>query len=156
MYSRKLAQIYTKAIVTSAGAYSANDQVGVAVEIPIAEDDAGYIELRSLVLIDYDTQKISTDLFFFDKAPVNAVADNGVASIADADMLDACLGVVNVPAANYSDTAANSVATVKNIGLILKAGKTGSKSIWVLVVTRGTPTYASTTSLKLKLGVEKF
>lgn len=158
MYSRRLGEILEIAVTTSNGvAYSSGDQIGTVMEVVKAsEDDRGILELKNIVVVDKEKQDKSLDIFFFDEQPTNAVADNSSADIAVAELIAKAIGCVNVPIAGYNDFATGSIATVRNVGLILKANKVADKSIWMLIVVRGTPTYTTTSGLMVKLGIERF
>lgn len=136
----KVAQVTP--VMANAGAYLAGDQVGVVNTISDAAlDTMGAVKLDSVVLIDKAKQKQPLDIFFFDLAPTLSVADNGVFSITDAEMLK-CVGVVSILAADYADSAANSVATKTQLGRIMQAYRM-SKDLFCVVVARGGATYAS-------------
>jgi len=160
--SRIIGAITEINITTSSGAiYASGDQIGTVIEATFtSEENLGVCELVDLVLIDKAKQGSIIQLFFFDQNPVNAVLDNDVASISDDEVVDKCIGFVTVASSDYKMLDVNSVACVKNIGLILKNNnahyKDNQKSIFILVVSGGTPTYTSTSDLVLKLGIHKY
>lgn len=158
MLARQSAIVIEKAITTSnAVAYDAADQIGTTLYIPkVMLDSKACALLKSITIIDKSKQKASIDILFFDDEPTNAVADNSAADISDAEMIDKCLGYVNVPAASYVDLSASSIATVKAVDFVLKTNADSSKGIWLVLVTRGTPTYTSTSDLMLKLGIQQY
>jgi hypothetical protein len=155
MLMRTQAKVLELTVATSTGAYSAADQVGVVMKLSNAVADAGGTALiKSISVVDKDKQAASLDILFFDEEPTNAVADNAAADIADSELIGKFLGYVNVPAASYGVLANASVASVQ-VERLLKSAKAGSKDLWVLVVSRGTPTYPTAEALTLKIGLQQ-
>lgn len=132
----------------TAGAYSADDQVGSLITITPGMTGLSLVELVGITIVDQAAQKASIDIFFFDESPTVTSSDNDAANVADAEVEDKCIGFVNVPAANYEDFSANSVATVRDLGFFMKTNT--KETIYALLVTRGTPTYAATDDLRIK------
>ncbi len=153
-------------VVSTTPAYTAGDQVGGLNLISEAVNhDGGLATLQSLCIIDKGKQKSALTLFFFDDVPTLASTDNGAFDLTDAQMALSCIGSVLIPSANYQDSSSNSIATVLNIGMLLrsKAGKNAvalpsgasPRDLWCALMTTGTPTYVSTSDLVLKLGIEQ-
>lgn len=142
-------------------AYGAGDVVGTPVEITKALiSTGGQAMLRSLVVIDKADQKAHLDLYFFDSQPASSVgADNAAFAPTDADMTK-CLGRINIPQASYLSAGSNAEQTLRDLNLMLQAapsrasGQAGD-SLWMVVVARGTPTYASASDLQIRLGLEQ-
>jgi len=149
MASQNISNVITLTPTITAGAYSANDVVGGQQTFTSAVQ-AGHrtAVLQSLVLIDYAKQEAEMDLLLFDQQ-ISTIADNAAEAITDADMAN-CIGIINIAATDYTTNANNSVATVNNIGLLLKGGIGVATTIYGYLVTRGTPTYGSTADLILK------
>jgi hypothetical protein len=141
------------------GAYASGDQIGVPVEIQNAVMDSGALaEVSSLTFHDVAKADQPVDVIFFSQQPSTGT-DNAAWAPTAAD-LALILGAVQIPTTAYSDGAARSVASVSNIGLKIKAGKASiaqsSKSIWVLLVSRGTPNYgAAANTLSLLVGLRQ-
>lgn len=105
-------------------------------------------ELQSIVLIDEDDQGTAVDLIFA-RASVGLGTENDTPNISDANSRE-IVGRVSIAAADFTDLGGTREATKVNVGLLMKAGATGS--LWVGAITRsGTPTY-SASGLKLRLG----
>lgn len=105
-------------------------------------------ELQSIVLIDEDDQGTAVDLVFMRALGVVGV-ENEVPSISDANSRE-IIGRISIAAADFTDLGGTREATLRNIGLLMKAGAT--TSLWIAAITRsGTPTY-SAAGLKLRLG----
>ncbi len=133
--------------MTSAGAYHANDYVGVD-HIPFtiasaAAVNAGTGTILGATLVDYAAQSISAELWVFDTlpGPGNIPHDNAAWTLADAEIAR-CVGVITFT--TYYASALNSISngTVPSGGLGFKC-LTGSTSLYGAIVTRGAPTYAS-------------
>lgn len=158
---RKPADIKTVVIAgATTGAYAAGQQVGLPVEVKNAVLESGGIgTLLSLSVLDPAKQDAALDIILFSQAPsVGADKSNWAPTAAD---LTTILGVVKVSATTpYSDGTARSVGTITNLKLKLKATKVSqaqnNSSIWVLVVSRGTPNYgASAATLALQVGIDQ-
>jgi hypothetical protein len=136
----------------TAGAYSAEDQVGGIQTLSGATlgEDCGATVI-SVVVTDKAKQSAALSMFFFDELPTVASADNDAINISDAEMADKCIGVISVAAASYVNVADNSVVTApaSSTGLYVKSRDADGK-IYVVVKTTGTPTYASTGDLVFK------
>ncbi len=151
-------------VVSTTPAYSAGDQVGgLNLLAEAVNHDGGYGVLQSVSIIDKGKQKAALTLFLFDDVPTLVSTDNGAFDLTDAQASLSCLGHVLIPSANYQDTSSNSIATVLDIGLLIRsrAGKNAvpfasgatPRDIWAVLMTTGTPTYVSTSDLVVKLGL---
>lgn len=135
--------------VLNADAYDAGDVVFDRTAIVGAvRDVGGQAVLQSIVVADKDDQKAQLRLVFLNDDVTLGTAD-AAPSISDANSLKV-LGTVEVAAADYIDLGGASVATIRNIGLLLEADA-ASPTIYVAAFTSGTPTY-TTGGLQLKLG----
>lgn len=109
----------------------------------------GRMILQSVTVLDEDDQGQAFDLIFLDTN--NSLGtENAAVSITDANARR-IFGRVSIAAGDYYDLVANRIATVTNIGLVLAAA-TGSRSLFLGAVSRGTGTYTAS-GIKLKLGV---
>lgn len=104
--------------------------------------------LQSLVVIDKDDQKPAFDLHFF-SSNVTSGAFNGAPSISDSDAGN-YLGSVSIAASDYKDLGGVSVATIKNIGLLLEAAS-GATNVYAFAVVSTTPTHTAS-GLVFRLG----
>ncbi len=106
--------------------------------------------LESLVVLDEDDLGVGFDLLFFD-ANVSLGTENAVPSITDANMRS-FLGRITISAGDYTDWGGVRTATMRSIGLLLKAA-TDTRDVYLAAVTRGgTPTYTAS-GIRLRLGV---
>ena len=136
----------------TAGAYSANDNIGGTLVFPAAARAAGKgISIETITVSDLAKQNAALDIVFF-RGGVTAVADNAAADVADAD-LPTALGHVNLAAASYLSLADNSVVCARAVGI---AGTINSTTLYAILSTTGTPTYASTADLTVILGIRQY
>lgn len=119
-------------------AYGAGDAVGGKQTLAAGLADGLPVELDSIVVQDVSNQKAALTLLFFDADPAAATITNNAAFAFSTDLAK-CIGRINVAAADYETVDSKAVATVRNLGMILKPTAT---SLYVAVVTTGTPTYA--------------
>lgn len=122
-------------------AYTANDCVGgIQTLANAARTQNNETILLSLKITDLAAQDAVLNIFFFESNPAaGTYTDNAELDIHDTDMAK-CLGAIEVAAADYLSAKDNSVATVRNIGFGMTPS--GSSSLYALVKTTGTPTYA--------------
>lgn len=155
----KVSKVRKSVVVTptiTAGAYSAGDALGDEMVIDpkmiyLSERDA-YV-LQGVTIVDKGSQDDALDLVFFDSS-VTPAADNAAADFTDAALAANCIGVVSIAAASYATLADNSVGSTYDIGLPLKVADGGDGKIYCYAVTRGTPTYTSTSDLVFRFDLE--
>jgi hypothetical protein len=129
-------------VLSVAGAYSANDYVGVSsTTTPISGcvgSQGGTGTILSAVLEDKALQSVATELWLFDTA-ITPPLDNAAWTLSDADGAT-CVAII--PFSTWYASALNSFSPVANIGMGFKC-VAGSTSLYPYFVTRGAPTYAS-------------
>jgi hypothetical protein len=133
----------------TAGAYGANDAVGGLLTFADAarlEQGGGVV--YSLVIVDDAQQDAALELWLFDQ-PFTPVADNAPWDPIEAE-LESLVGVVSTADGAWFDTASEGVAVVKCAGLRYDLLHT---TLYGQLVTRGTPTYAATDDITVKLGL---
>lgn len=134
----------------AAEAYTANDLVADTQEIVGAVRVAGGSGVINFVrLLDGDDQGAAMDLYFVG-ASDSWGTEGGAVAPTDAEAAE-IFGSVSIAASEYTDLIASQEATKPNQNIPFKAPD-GSTSIWVVAVTRGTPTYTAS-GLKLRLGI---
>lgn len=138
----------TAPAVSTSPAYTSGDALGIAFKISnVFRSEAPSGLLQSIVVVDASFQGQPIDFFFFSAQPTSGV-DNSPYTLAAADYAK-LLGVQSL--FNYVTTSSGaSVGELDNIALPLEAGN--GADIWVQMVTRGGPTYATTTALSLMMG----
>lgn len=133
----------------SAGAYTANDNVGGLMKFKdpaIVKGETVIIHGASLG--DAAKQSVNTDLVIFREKPASTFTDNAEQVISDAD-LPLILHVLNFT--SYDAFSANSSAQINDIKITVPVTSDG---IYAALVTRGTPTYVATSDLDIVLTVE--
>ena len=100
--------------------------------------------IHTVTIIDDDEQNMAFDLVFF-----NADFTAGTKNTAWAVNMSDCLGYIPIASSDYANFSGSSVASLKNVGLILHS--TGS-SIFMGTMSRGTGSFTAT-GVKVKLGM---
>lgn len=145
--------------ISTSPAYTAGDQLGGIMTIPnvIRQDPQtgdGYIEIAGITLLDGGKQDAILDIWFFNQSPIVTSSDNAAFSMSDANQAAQCIGCVILTTSNggYSDAALNSIGEWDNLNKILRVAGTQSapSSIFAIAITRGTPTYTTTTDLQFQ------
>jgi hypothetical protein len=145
---------YTPAI--SAESYSAGDALGSQGVLSKALR-AGVCTglLQSITVYDADQQTPDIDFLFFSRTLATLPVDDAQYSITAPD-LDYFLGAASIVSTDYKELATGAVATLGNVGLVLKVPLLSSGGIagtvWVVAVTQSTPTFTTTSSLRFTFG----
>lgn len=157
MIATKLSKIIAITPTIVPAAYADGDVIDSVKEVADAVAyRKGNGEIRSIAVIDKANQKVDLDLYFFDEAPENSVgSDNTAFTLNDADA-PKLLGRVRVATADYISAGSDNALATKSDVSIMVSSIAGSKSIFMLAVSRGTPTYASASDLIIKLGIEQY
>lgn len=142
------------------GIYASGDQLGSLVELTNALDDSsGTGTITSVSIVDKAKQASIIQLLFFRDKPVVTSVNNAALDISDAEMIDKCIGVVAFAAADYIALNVNSVATIRDVGLVISSRKSADNlngtSLWVIARSGGTPTYTSTSDLVISIGIKQ-
>tara|TARA_R100000808_G_C2047219_1_gene84228 strand:+ start:23 stop:532 length:510 start_codon:yes stop_codon:yes gene_type:complete len=125
------------------------DEIANAVAV-----NEGSCILQSIGILDDDDNGQSIDLVFMSTTGLlDATSAGGTAiDAADGVIPDAILGVVNI--SNYFDGINWKFGHKENIGLVLKAAS-GTKSIYVSAVNRGSTATWTAAGLRLQIGIVK-
>jgi hypothetical protein len=130
-------------------AYAAGDRMGSIVTLTnIVRAVGESATIIDIVALDKAKQSIAFDIMFFSASPTVASADNAAIDITDVEM-EKCLGVINMPEANYMALANSSICTKPNVGLNITPTTT---SAYLLLVAQDAATYA-VGSIVLKIKV---
>jgi len=133
----------------TAGAYSANDAVGGLLTFANAcEKGRRSGIVQSVVIIDEAKQSVALELHLYNRT-FTPTADNAAVDPTDADLAN-YVGSVKIATGDYTDFADNSAATVATSGLGFEL-VSGGTSLFGQLVTRGTPTYAATDDVTVKI-----
>lgn len=142
-------------ITTSSTAYTAGDNIGGIITLAAPLASGLPVALRSIVLKDDKNQKPALQLLFFRTSPDGTYTDNAAVVVSTADM-GALVHIQSVAAADWVTIQGITKAAVSytlNDGPVLGPGTT---SIFMVIVTVGTPTYAvNSTDLTAELGFKR-
>ena len=159
MESRK---IFTKPITTTAGAYALEDQVGqLQTLVGAADHKHQAIKIDSITVVDTAQQKSELLILFFSKEPTITSTDSNTLAITDAELAEKLIGAIKVFAAEYYDVVGTSIAVVQYPDIQVHpqdrpSGANEGQNIYMLVLSKGTPTYgASSTALTVHVGVSR-
>jgi hypothetical protein len=115
-----------------------------------------HARIEGVTIVDQANQKSAIDLLFFSANPSNTtVTVNAALDVADADLDDYFLGHISIAATDYASLADNAYGTKQNISLPVYPSAQGVRSLYCIVVARGTPTYAAATDLRIKLSFKQ-
>lgn len=138
----------TDAAAVTAAAYAAGNAVGALRTFASMARVAGQGGvLQTAILRDKNGQAGTYDLFLFDSAPT-APTDHAAVALSAADLAK-CIGVVSIAAVALGAASTMGVSTAKALGLAYHL--TSGTSLFGILVTRGTPTYASTSDVSVDL-----
>ena len=136
----------------TAGAYHANDVIGGAEKLAAAVRKPVYTAiLNSLVVTDRANQKALLDIWLFSILPTGTYTDNGAPTVSAADFAK-LIGHVQIAVTDYTSIDSKAVACLRGLGLALQGAGAGSKDLYAVITTTGTPTYSSTSDLTLQFG----
>lgn len=154
------AQLVTLIPITDTNIYADGDQVGLGASelVSILRTPWNLATIESITVIDKAKQKSKLDVHFFSSIPTLANLNNAAPDITDANAIATYLGRVPILDTDYADFANQSVATKLSVGLMVAGKKLNTqdkdtKSLWAIVVSRGTPTYTAAADLMIKIGV---
>lgn len=153
-YGNPVPDVVSVTLVTDTSAYADNDVLVIPQEVTgFYRVKGGVTVLRSVVLLDEADQAQDLDLIFMN-ANGTLGTINGAFNPTDA-VTATIVGTVRLVAADYDDYVNSQVITKTGLYLPMQAAD-GSTSVWIGAACRsGTPTYAAS-SLKLKLGIDRY
>lgn len=154
MFARVQSKLIVVTPVLDTNIYASGDMLGSIQVLTNAMPGDGYLAtLASLTVVDAANQKSAIDLLFFNALPTVASADNAAISITDAELQAKCIGMLSILSTDWTTitSGSNAVASLKTIGLLLRAKKLATQSggwnlpttLYVVAVSRGTPTYGA-------------
>ena len=133
--------------VIQAAAYAAGDAVGGKMAFEVARAMGALVRITDIVVLDKGDQSAALNLVLFDR-DFTATADNDPFDPSDADMAN-IVAVLKVAGSDYVSFVDNAVATKELNTMCRPVGNT----LYGQLVSGGTPTYASTSDLTIKLAV---
>lgn len=143
----------TPAVDTSA--YSAGDLIGTAeIALPLAVRGDGLRPasgiIQAVIITDLADQSASIDVYFFDRELTNTTfTDNNPFDPSDIDLLT-LIGVASLT--SHRSLNDNSNSQLLNIGLPFVLPAT-SHTLYVVLVSIGTPTFGTTSDLTLRVAI---
>jgi len=153
--------VQTPTITTSA--YSAGQAIGGLLTFSlIANQMQGSGRITNVLITDISNQRSAIDLVLFSQT-FTATANGSAFAPSNADLLN-CIGFINIIAGSYSQFSANTagIVQVPNFKFVLPEVsvvttdriRAKETTLFGQLVSRGTPTYATTTALSVSLIVE--
>jgi hypothetical protein len=147
-FTTTLGQMFDVTLVVNTSQYASGDLLSDVIEIPNAVPAVyGSGMIQSLHLSDADDEGAALDLHFTNLSTTWGTINAALAA-SDA-IMQSVMGTVEIAADDYTDQIINKCATKTNLGIGIVGSSTGS--IYVAASSRGTPTYASASDLKLRL-----
>lgn len=139
----------TPTIDTSA--HTAGDAVGGKLTFAGAVRKSGGTGIiESVTLTDLTTQAAAIKLVLFNQ-DFTATTTNNPMDVGDSDLVN-MIGIIPIASADYTTFADNCAACVRSVGLRFTAS--GSTSIYGQLVTSGTPTYTTSSDLKISIVIK--
>lgn len=141
-------------VTVDTGANSAGDVIGSKLTLTsAARVSGGTCILDTLLVEEKGSQAAVLDILIFGQDPSNGTyTTNGAFTANDTDM-GFLIARVHVASTDYVATGGYTTANLGSLGRVLTA--TGSANLFAVVVTSGTPTYAATSSLKVRFGFRR-
>jgi hypothetical protein len=136
--------------------YASGDVLFIATEIITCVYAGCAAIIPEIVVIDKDDEGAAFDLYFFSATASMGALNAAATSISDADTAK-YLGKVVIATSDYEDEGGAKVARVKtpstadNPSPIFVAGDASATSIFVIGVSRGTPTYTTASDIILRI-----
>lgn len=120
----------TSTIATSTGSYAAEENVGGINTVTLTvRSSGGTSALNTIDIWDLSNQKATLEIHLWNASPSGTYTDNAAQVIAGDQAK--FLGRILIGGADYSTTGAVAVATVNNIGKLIKTS--GSTSVYATV-----------------------
>lgn len=136
--------------VTASSAYVAGYAVGGKQTLANAVRANGTAILDSIMVLDRANQKAALDILIFESDPSSATITDHAAFVFSTDDLKV-LARIPVAAGDYVTYNGKATATLKGLGVVLKAAS--GTSLYAAIVTSGTPTFAATTDVQVRYGL---
>ena len=146
--------IVSTTATVQAAAYSANDVVGGLITLTgvcVSALDRPTGIIHSVVITDKAAQDVDYDVVFFDTNPSNTTfTENSALTLSDTD-LPTIVGVAQVT--THVAFSASGVNILHGANIPFRITDTSTNAIYACIITRGAPTYASTSDVTLRVGI---
>ena len=142
--------------VSASAIYAANDQVGGIMEFTGILGEGRVGQLVYVSLYDKALQSAVIQVFLFHTLPTIGSIDNGASTMtaAEGTKLMAAFSFVNAGYLQFGTPGFTNFPTISNAYFPQSIyTKNPGGTVWAVMKTTGTPTYASTSDLTLTLGV---
>lgn len=142
--------------ITNGTAYASGDLIGGKLTFTNAVlSSQRHAEIVGGVLYDSSKQSADVDLVIFSADPTATTFTNDSAFAVHADDLQKVVAVIKFRSTDYVPFSANSVGIVDNTSKKFRSTGTASPfdAVYGALVSRGTPTYTSTTALTVGLTI---
>lgn len=150
-----LGEIVITPTLAGSGAYSTGKQVGgLQTLVQPTFDQGRFAMLTGLTIIDNDNQKAALTIVLFNALPLVTSVDQGTFAITNADLALKCIAQIPIVVGDYQSLASGAVATHTYTNLFVKS-QDPQGLLYAAVVTTGTPTYTTTSSLCFKWNFAK-
>lgn len=141
-------------VVSASAIYASGDMVGGIQTLATPAMDSGrFAQLLGLTIIDFDGQHAAFTVLLFNQLPTITSVDNGAFAITNANLAAQCIAQVPIVTGDYA-TQTQSVATKTFTNVFLRT-QDNLGLLYASVVTTGTPTYTTTSSLVFKYNFAK-
>ena len=138
--------------ITASSAYASGNQIGGLLTIPgVNAGGSEGTRLEKIVVVDKAGQSAAVDVLVFNAAP-SVGSDKAAVAISAADLATKCIGNAKILSADYSSAGTPSVATYTRPSgpLFAKPVQGGAATLYAVLVSRGTPTFTSTSDIIVK------
>lgn len=140
--------IYLTPAVTASSAYSTGQVIGGL--LTFQGTQAGIVV--DAAVLEIDQQSVVMELWLFNAKP-SVIADKGTFTLSDADYAKQA-GYISFPTANIASDTNGSVHYVAAQGVAVRGPiVNGQGTFYGYLVNRGTPTWSTTSSVTVKVGM---
>lgn len=154
--------IQVQPVLTGSGAYSSGQCVGPPQKLSVPGAGRTQIKLQSVSVSDEDNQKAALTVLLFSDDPVGqggaTCTDQAAFAWGSGSASQLFVGKVDIAAADYESNGSTpmAVASKANLQLVLNAAARAGvdPALYAVILTTGTPTYASADSLTLSFGFD--
>lgn len=138
--------------VSTSPAYSSGDCVGGKLTLSsIVRTAGGTALVQSLFLRDTSNQKAALELLIFNADPTSSTLTDNAAAVIHANDIDKIVRRISIAASDYVTIDSKAWTDLSVGGKPIKPAS--GSDMYAALITTGTPTYAATTAIGLRLGV---
>ena len=112
-------------------------------------------KITSVVLADKSDNAVEYDILTFNANPAGTFADQGAVDPTDADLLlmNPVINLATTDHFSFNDNGVSSLSSLRSNGVTYGTSSLPG-TLYVVIVSRGTPTYASSSDITLTIGFE--